>query len=316
MGSLRVGHDWATSLWLFTFMHWKRKWQPTPVFLPGESRGQRSLVGCRLWGRTESDMTEATQQQQQQQQQQQDICSAGSSCSFSSSARSPLRPGMCDWFSPAPPHNSRHTVGISYIVIKWEGEHIFTLSALHTRGYWIWGFNQLWIGGWGAEFQKVPKIKTCLLPASNYLHSIDTKGDLRSAGGCVGVICRYYAILGFPGGSEGKESTCQFRRHKRHRFNPWVRKIPWRRKWQPTPVLLPGKVCGQRSLVGYSPWGHKRVRHDLATKQQTSWPRGHVCTCLQGGPTWLHLSLRPHVKPREFLISLLFQNFSFCRLLF
>ena len=60
MGSLRVGHDWATSLSLFTFMHWRRKWQPTPVFLPGESQGQRSLVGCCLWGRTESDTTEAT----------------------------------------------------------------------------------------------------------------------------------------------------------------------------------------------------------------------------------------------------------------
>ena len=50
----------ATSLSLFTFMHWRRKWQPTPVFLPGESQGRRSLVGCRLWGRTESDTTEAT----------------------------------------------------------------------------------------------------------------------------------------------------------------------------------------------------------------------------------------------------------------
>ena len=57
MGLLRVRHDWATSLWLFTFMHWRRKWQPTPVFLPGESQGQQSLVGCHLWGRTESDMT-------------------------------------------------------------------------------------------------------------------------------------------------------------------------------------------------------------------------------------------------------------------
>ena len=47
-----------TSLSLFTFMHWRRKWQPTPVFLPGESQGWGSLVGCRLWGRTESDMTE------------------------------------------------------------------------------------------------------------------------------------------------------------------------------------------------------------------------------------------------------------------
>ena len=60
MGSLRVRHDWMTSLSLFTFMHWRRRWQPTPVFLPGESQGQGSLVACRLWGRTESDSTEAT----------------------------------------------------------------------------------------------------------------------------------------------------------------------------------------------------------------------------------------------------------------
>ena len=60
VGLLRVGHDCATSLSRFTFMYWRRKWQPTPVFLPGESQGWGSLVGCRLWGRTESDTTEAT----------------------------------------------------------------------------------------------------------------------------------------------------------------------------------------------------------------------------------------------------------------
>ena len=65
MGLLRVRHDWETSLSLFTFMHWRRKWQPTPVFWPGESQGQGSLVGCRLWGRTDSDTTEATWQRQQ-----------------------------------------------------------------------------------------------------------------------------------------------------------------------------------------------------------------------------------------------------------
>ena len=59
MWSLRVRHDWATSLSLFTFVHWRRKWQPTPVFLPGESQGQRSLLGCHLWGHTESETTEA-----------------------------------------------------------------------------------------------------------------------------------------------------------------------------------------------------------------------------------------------------------------
>ena len=54
-GLLGVGHDFT-----FTFTHWRRKWQPTAVFLPGESQGQESRVGCCLWGRTESDMTEAT----------------------------------------------------------------------------------------------------------------------------------------------------------------------------------------------------------------------------------------------------------------
>ena len=50
----------SDSLSLFTYMHWRRKWQPTPVFLSGESQGQRSLVGCHLWGGTELDTTEAT----------------------------------------------------------------------------------------------------------------------------------------------------------------------------------------------------------------------------------------------------------------
>ena len=59
-GSLGVGYDWATSLSRFTFVHWRRKWQPTPVFLPGESQGRGSLVGGHLWGLTESDTTEAT----------------------------------------------------------------------------------------------------------------------------------------------------------------------------------------------------------------------------------------------------------------
>ena len=60
MGSLRVRQDPATSLSLFTCMHWRRKWQPTPVFFPGESQERQSLVGCRLWGRTESDTTDST----------------------------------------------------------------------------------------------------------------------------------------------------------------------------------------------------------------------------------------------------------------
>ena len=61
--------------------------------------------------------------------------------------------------------------------------------------------------------------------------------------------------MGFPGGASGKKSSCRSRRHKRCGFNPWVRKIPWRRKWQPTPVSMHGKSHGQRCLVGYCPWG-------------------------------------------------------------
>ena len=64
-------------------------------------------------------------------------------------------------------------------------------------------------------------------------------------------------IWGFLGSTSGKESACQCERRRRGRFNPWVRKIPWRRKWQPTPVFLPGKFHEPRRLVGYSPWGHR-----------------------------------------------------------
>ena len=60
-------------------------------------------------------------------------------------------------------------------------------------------------------------------------------------------------LMCFPGGASGKELTCQCGRCKRHGFNPWLRKIPWRRAWQPTPVFLPGESHGQRSLEGCSP---------------------------------------------------------------
>ena len=61
----------------------------------------------------------------------------------------------------------------------------------------------------------------------------------------------------FPGGTRGKEPACRCRRYKRRGFDPWVGKSPWRRERLPTPVLLPGEFHGQRSLEGYSPWGHR-----------------------------------------------------------
>ena len=78
---------------------------------------------------------------------------------------------------------------------------------------------------------------------------------------------RYY--LGFPGGSSGKESSCQWRRCKRCGFNPWVGKILWSRKWQSIPVFLPRKAHGRRSLAGYnSPWGRKEsdMTEQLSTR--------------------------------------------------
>ena len=121
MGSRRVGHDWATSLSLFTFMHWRRKLQPTPVFLPGESVPVTAEPG-----------------------------------------------GLPSMGSPRVGHD-------------WS--------------------------------------------------------DLAAAAG----------------GTSGKEPACQCRRCERHRLDPWVQKILWRRAWQPTPVFVPGESHGQRKLAGYSP---------------------------------------------------------------
>ena len=75
-------------------------------------------------------------------------------------------------------------------------------------------------------------------------------------------------LWGLPRWLSGKESTCQCRRHKRLGFNSWVGVVPWKRKWQPTPVFLCGKSQGQRSLAGYRPWDCRIFRYNLVTKQE------------------------------------------------
>ena len=77
-----------------------------------------------------------------------------------------------------------------------------------------------------------------------------------------------------------QELTCQCRRYKKRGFNPWVRKIPWSRRWQPTPVFLPGKFHGQRSLAGYNSQGHK----ELDTTEQLSIQRESGCPELNKKP--------------------------------
>ena len=100
----------------------------------------------------------------------------------------------------------------------------------------------------------------------------------------------------------GKEPTTQCRRRE---FSPWVWKMPWRRKWQPTLALLLGKSHGQRSLAGYSPWSCRRVGHDLSAKQQQQ----QTNTALQRNYTPVKTDLRkesnrtdPPRKPTDFAL--------------
>ena len=83
----------------------------------------------------------------------------------------------------------------------------------------------------------------------------------------------------YPGGTSGKESACQGRRCKGYGLDPWVGKITWRRKWQPTPVFFPGQSHGQRSLVGYGSWGHKEsdTTEHMCTHTHTH-THTHVCS--------------------------------------
>ena len=82
---------------------------------------------------------------------------------------------------------------------------------------------------------------------------------------------------GFPSATSGKEPACQCRRYKRCGFDPWVRKIPWRRARQPTSVFLPGESHGQRSPVGYSPQGYRRPRFDSRVRK-ICWRRDRLPT--------------------------------------
>ena len=119
------------------------------------------------------------------------------------------------------------------------------------------------------------------------------KGLIRKLHFLSSCLCwRLLANLGLPWWPNGKESTCQCRRH---RFDPWSRKIPWRRKWQPTQVFLPGKSYGHRSLVSYSLWGWKNqtwIREIKHTHTHT-----HTCTLI-----CLETEFKPEIVHYEFKI--------------
>ena len=104
----------------------------------------------------------------------------------------------------------------------------------------------------------------------------------------------------FPGGSDGKESACNVG------FYPWVRRIPWRRKWQPTPIFLPGKSHGQRSLAGNSSWGRKRVGHNSVTKQNKCFKNKTAYHLHQkvSIPVW---QVKKKTPPNKFVINSCFR---------
>ena len=103
---------------------------------------------------------------------------------------------------------------------------------------------------------------------------------------------------GLPWWLSGRESICQ---HRRCGFDSWVRKMPWRRAWQPTPVFLPGESCGQRSLVDFSSlWGLKRVGHISVTKQTASFSPFLLPSLPPSSPHPLHPSLSSASLPTSF----------------
>ena len=114
-------------------------------------------------------------------------------------------------------------------------------------------------GTWWATFHGVARVRHCLVS--------------KPPPHVVGFSPAIQQLRGFPGGASGKEPTCQCRKHKRCRFDPWVGKIPWRRASQPTPAFLPRESHGQRSLVVYSPWGRKQSDTTEAT-----WPASYTAT--------------------------------------
>ena len=129
-------------------------------------------------------------------------------------------------------------------------------NQLETAWFWLWNGPPP-----AAQAAPLLGIPTCAVttvsililsisPACHFFYAGISQGSLSLHKGPA-------VSFELPRWLSGQESTCQCRRHRRHRFDPWVGKIPWRKKWQSTPVFLPGESHGQRSLAGYSPWGHK-----------------------------------------------------------
>ena len=120
---------------------------------------------------------------------------------------------------------------------------------------------------------------------------------------CVCVLNIYLFMWGFPVGPGCKECTCQCRRHKRHEFDPCFGKTPWRRKWQPIPVFLPGESHGQRSLAGYSPWGCKESDTMEATEHTFIYLICLAAACRIFSCSMWDPASQPGIEPRPPLLG-------------
>ena len=161
---------------------WRRKWQPTPLFLPGKSHGQKSLAGYSPKSRKESDMTE--------------------------------------WLNI-----HHHHAVIKYMLLSYK-----------------FLYSLIWRMGACAHFEE----------------GGSRKADKVTALVLISGVWQDPTPVGVGEASQvGKNPACWCRRCKRFGFDPWVGKIPWRRAWEPTPVVSPGESHGQRSLEGCSPQGHR-----------------------------------------------------------
>ena len=131
-----------------------------------------------------------------------------------------------------------------------SSEYRTPFQSHHIRNITIFGWR-LAFGVVGGGSLQLPH--DLFIP--HYFKLIILEFNMRVVG-LMSFLCKNYQyvnMLGFPGGANGKEPAFQCRRHKRWWFNLWVREIPWRREWQPTPIFLPEESHGQRRLAGYSP---------------------------------------------------------------
>ena len=151
--------------------------------------------------------------------------------------------------------------------VTWEKKGAVTTLPVLQRGNWIpqsqYSFDAFYkLATEKLEFSyKFEPIGSCVMKVIIYFHQFRTAKDTSNQDG-------------LRRSCSGRESASQCRRHRSCGFNPWIGNIPWRMKWQFTPVFLPGESCGQRSLADYNPWGHeesdttecRRELHSSSTK--------------------------------------------------